>query len=438
MYEIIVGRTSEDKQKFGTRGTIFLGKHYVRMGENVSLSNDILLDVARSHIVFVVGKRGSGKSYTMGVIAEGMSELPAEMNRNTAVLIFDTMGVYWTLKYKNKKELEELKEWGLEPRAFNTRIFTPFGYFEEFKGKGIPTDFPFSLNPAELVPSDWCLTFGIKATEPVGVAIEKVISKLRENKRNFDIDDIISAIDSDPKIDNKTKAAAVNRFLAAKGWGLFSNQATPINELISRESITVLDISCYASTSGAENLRALVIGIVSQKLFNHRMAARKEEEFHDIEVANSLFNKAGEFFQLEYPLVWLIVDEAHEFLPNNEETPATKPLITLLREGRQPGISLVLASQQPGKIATDVMTQSDIVIAHRITSEVDIKALGMLMQSYLRKDINRYIDNLPRESGAALVFDDNNERMYAIKVRPRMSWHGGSSPSAISEGMIEF
>ena len=64
----------------------------------------------------------------------------------------------------------------------------------------------------------------------------------------------------------------------------------------------------------------------------------------------------------------VVVDEAHEFMPNKGKTLATDPLVTILREGRQPGISLVLATQQPGKIHTDVMTQSDTIISHRITT----------------------------------------------------------------------
>ena len=44
------------------------------------------------------------------------------------------------------------------------------------------------------------------------------------------------------------------------------------------------------------------------------------------------------------------------------KTTASDALITILREGRQPGISLILASQQPGKIHTDVMTQSGAVL----------------------------------------------------------------------------
>jgi len=401
------------------------------MGETTSLSNEVLLDVARSHVVFVCGKRGSGKSYTMGVIAEGMADLPKGVARNTAILIFDTMGVYWSIKYKNKKESAELKKWNLESKGYNARIFTPFGYFDQLKAKGFPTDFPFSISPTELEPSDWCMTFGISVNEPTGVAIGRVISELKASGKEYTIDDIIKAIRADKKLDTRTKNAAENRFAAAKSWGLFSKNSTPIKELISRDEITVLDISCYASAAGGENLRALVIGMVSQKLFNERMVMRKQEEYQDVEDSISIFDKNHEFFQLEFPLVWLVVDEAHEFLPNDGVTPATAPLITILREGRQPGISLVLASQQPGKISTDVITQSDIVIAHRITSEVDIKALGMLMQSYMRQDLNKQLDNLPRDAGAALVFDDTNERMYAIKVRPRLSWHGGESPTAM-------
>ena len=84
-------------------------------------------------------------------------------------------------------------------------------------------------------------------------------------------------------------------------------------------------------------------------------------------------------------MVWLVIDEAHEFLPREGETASSKPLIIILREGRQPGISLILATQQPGKIHTDVMTQSDIVLAHRVTSKPDVDALNHIMQEVSMK-----------------------------------------------------
>ena len=91
MYEIIIGRNEEDRRKFGSAAMFHLGKHYVKMGQTTSLSNDIYMDVARSHVVFVIGKRGTGKSFSMGVIAEGISTLPEEVSSNIALIMLDTM-----------------------------------------------------------------------------------------------------------------------------------------------------------------------------------------------------------------------------------------------------------------------------------------------------------------------------------------------------------
>ena len=114
MYEIVIGRNEEDRKKYGLQGTVLIGKHYVKMGQTTSLSNEILMDVSRSHVVFICGKRGTGKSYTMGAIAEGVADLPPEINKNLSIIILDTMGIYWTMKYANEKDRELLDEWGLK------------------------------------------------------------------------------------------------------------------------------------------------------------------------------------------------------------------------------------------------------------------------------------------------------------------------------------
>lgn len=429
MYDIIIGRSEEDKKMFGKEGTILIGKHYVKMGNVTSLSNDILMDVARSHVVFVVGKRGSGKSYSMGVIAEGIADLPAEIKKNLSVIMMDTMGIYWTMKYPNKKDKKLLDEWKFEGKGLNVQIFTPKGYYKKYKEVGIPTDFPFSIKTNDLDAADWCMTFGISINDPLGILIERVIDTLKESKKDYDIDDIIKKIKDDTHSEDKEKNAVENRFTAAKRWGLFSREGTLLKDLVLPGQVTVLDVSCYTTIPGASNIRALVIGLVAEKLFIERMVARKKEEYETLEKEMHLFVREEE--EKKEPLVWLVVDEAHEFLPNKGNTTATQPLITVLREGRQPGISLVLASQQPGRIHTDVMTQADIVIAHRVTANIDVQALGALMQSYMRAGLDKELNILPRVKGAALIFDDINEKMYPMRVRPRLTWHGGEAPIAI-------
>src|SRR3989344_1194613 len=197
----------------------------------------------------------------------------------------------------------------------------------------------------------------------MGVLIERVLTKLKEDKGEFSIDQIIKEVRKDDKSQKEVKDAVENRFLSADTWGVFGEQGTPIKDLAIGGKVSVLDVSCYATMASGWKIKALVIGLVSQKLFVERMTQRKEEEFRDVKKSESYFSREEEKDQM--PLVWLVVDEAHEFLPAVGETVASFPLITILREGRQPGISLILASQQPGKIHTDVMTQSDIVIAHR-------------------------------------------------------------------------
>ena len=86
-YDIILGRSPSDKEHFGSKGTIFLGKGYVTMGQTTSLSNRILLDIVRSHVILVSGKRGGGKSYSLSVIAEEMAAQPDEISRNLAMIL---------------------------------------------------------------------------------------------------------------------------------------------------------------------------------------------------------------------------------------------------------------------------------------------------------------------------------------------------------------
>jgi hypothetical protein len=133
------------------------------------------------------------------------------------------------------------------------------------------------------------------------------------------------------------------------------------------------------------------------------------------------------------PLTWIFIDEAHEFLPHTGKTPASDALIQVLREGRQPGISLVLATQQPGKIHTDVMTQSDLIISHRLTAALDVAALNEINQSYLHSNVSDKLNTLPRVKGAAVILDDNSERVYSMRMRPRFTWHGGEAPIAIKK-----
>ena len=432
VFDVIIGRSRKDVEKFGKKGTVLIAKQYVRMGQTTSLSNPVYLDVASAHVAFVVGKRGTGKSYTLGSIAEGLSDLPSEIKQNLAIILVDTMGIYWTMKYPNYKDAEIVKEWGYEPKGLDVKIYTPSGFYYKYQEEGIPTDFPFSIRPLDVSPNDWCNAFSLDPNSAEGVLITKVVQHFLKQGTSYDLDSMIDFVRNDSESDKVTKGIIINEFDKAKGWEIFSKEGTPLKEIISGGQVTVLDVSPYATMNSGWEIKALVLGLLCRVLFNQRMLARKMEEFKTVDEAMHYFSKDVEE-KMEEPLVWIALDEAHEFLPSQGKTAASESLITILREGRQPGISLILATQQPAKIHSDVITQSDVVISHRLTARLDVEALSLLTQSYMKQGLEHEIDLLPRVKGSAVIFDDANERIFPVQMKPRFTWHGGSSPLAIRE-----
>lgn len=428
--DIILGRDASDKKLFGDKGLIYLGKGYVKMGTYTSLSNTIKLDVARSHVILIAGKRGSGKSYTLGTIAEELACLPPETAQNIASVIFDTMGIFWTMKYRNEKDQALLKEWQLETKTLPVQVLVPIGKAEDYRARGIPFDATFALKASELATEDWMTLFNLTLTSPEGIALQSAIATLHES---YTLTDLQSAIKKDETATKETKDVLQALILAASSWGIFSQTAegTTIKELIKPGTTTVLDTSVYSSI-GSYNIRALVINIITRKIFEQRSASRKQEELQAVQHGAQYLSLKSR----QDPLVWLFIDEAHEFLPKEGKTPATDALIQVLREGRQPGLSLVLATQQPGKIHTDVMSQSDIIIAHRVTAMQDVTALQEIMQSYLFANIKQQMDDLPALKGSAIILDDNSERLYPMRVRPRFTWHGGEAPTALKTDIL--
>ena len=426
-HKIIIGRSIKDQQKLGDQALVNLGKLFVTMGQTTSLSAPIYLDVAKPHVLLISGKRGSGKSYSSSVIAEEMTKLPDDVKQNISVLFFDTLGVFWTMKYPNDRQSLLLESWGLQAEGLDVDLYCPQGYYTTMKEEGIPVDYSFALQTSELTASDWCDVFEISPLSPYGVLLDRIVAELQALQYPYGIEDILEKI----RISHTSQEVLEvleNLFLTAKTWGLFERKGTLIEEFFKGGKVAILDLSAYTASQANLRIKALVIGLVSKKLLAVRIAERKKEEIQEITEGVRYFGSAK---IQERPMVWIIIDEAHNFLKKEEKTPATDALVSLLREGRQPGISLVLVTQQPGEIHKDVLTQSDIVLSHRVTAKADIEALNAMMQSYLISDLQTYLNQLPKESGAGVILDDNSERMYPLQVHPKRSWHGGEAPSAV-------
>ena len=82
----LVGRRDD-----GGEGLLLLGRYLALDG---STGSEVYLDALKPHAILICGKRGYGKSYTMGVLIEEFSRLPFSVRKNFCVIVLDTMGIF--------------------------------------------------------------------------------------------------------------------------------------------------------------------------------------------------------------------------------------------------------------------------------------------------------------------------------------------------------
>ncbi len=433
---VILGRSKGTQAKLGCKGTFYIGCVSEKKSEDKHLLGyKVLLDGVKPHVVFISGHRGSGKSYTMGVIAEEL----AESKLGIATILVDPMGIFWSMKYPNweKRELEALEKWNLKPKGYNNvKVFIPIGFYDKVPEQ--TKNAPFSLRPSELTADDWCHTFDLERFSTLGLLTERVIEKVKNGYRSitddqelkvtgkgeaYTIDDLIKCIETSSEITSDdrgfrrdTRRALVARFSSAKQWGVFSAKGTSLMNLANPNQVSVIDVSNLD-----DSLRALVIGIIARRILKVRAQISRIEE------AAQLGEAGDEKVEAQIPVTWLMIDEAHLLAPSKGVTAASDPLIDYAKLGRKPGCGLVLVTQQPSATDSRILSQLDILITHYLSYEPDIVAFIKRSPAEVPMEIkdSGFLRNIP--IGTTIVSDESitSSRALVVKIRPRLSQHSG-------------
>jgi len=429
---IVLGRKLRDREEFANKYSGVLGREL-----NHKLS--VCIDFLRPHVILVCGKKGYGKSYTLGVLAEEFLSLDSEVRNNLSVVVVDPMGIFWSMKMGNIDSVESRslsEEWGLEKYGFSKeiRVMIPAKFEMNYKKQGWMYDEGFLLNPGELEDTDWCYAFDVDGNSPMGLALSLVISNLKEKLgNNYLIRHIISEIKNMPQSEasQQTKLALTRRFASFNQWGIFVDEKdvpTRIFDIVKPGKVTVLNLSdIREDLQGGWGVRTLVLGLLARKIFEFRIEGRRDE------LSTTYRPKENRILDEKepFPMVWMLIDEAHRFAPNDRNTAASLPLKNWARMGRQPGLSLVLSTQRPGNLDMDVLSQCDLILCHRLTAQVDIDALNRIRPTFSAGNILEHVDALPHDrAGFALAIDDVTETVVPFQVRPRKSWHSGEDAIA--------
>lgn len=332
-----------------------LGRYLARDG---TAGAAVGIDLDRPHAGLVVGKRGSGKSHTLGVLAEAAARADG-----IAPVIVDPMDAFSGLDAPTDGE----------PVA--ARVI----------------DRP-AIRADAIPPADWPSLVGLDPETSAGGlvwAAATATTTLPEMGAHVEAAEASRA----------TRRVATNHLRRAAEWGVFVPGGLSAGDLLGG-AVSVL------SLAGVDDAPiSAVVAAVARLLYSARVDPDGSE--------------GGE----ERRLPWLLVDEAHVAL----DGVAAGALRTLLTRGRAPGVSVVLATQRPAALPDVAISQADLLVAHRLTSERDIDALDAARPTFFRGSLR---ERLPTGVGEALVVDDATESTHTVRIRERDTPHGGATPRA--------
>lgn len=419
----------------------------------------VWLSTAKEQVIAVVGKRGSGKSFTLGVMAEGLAlgskaEHVARQERPRAALLFDPLDVYWTTRFPvapNQND-EAQRHFDLADAArltslqFNVEAWVPGTANQR------PTDPPwfraFQLPVPSLGLEEWELLVGVNVlTDPMGQALADALHLTGRNgytRRGtqvapiaaFDLPNLIDAVQSDELAGTyhaETLRALRQRLTSLQGTGLFSSEGTPISALLAAGRLTVMLLGRLP-----QSYRAAIVAVVTRMLVDNRAAAAFAEKRLALDPTSSESDKANlkSAMAIGVPRTVVALDEAQTFLAPGVSGPAREVFVRLVKEGRNIGLSALLATQQPSAIDQRILSQVETFVSHQLVTEPDIRAVRDNLKSSLpdaiefgRLELDTAGLLRTLSPGQCLVssadMNTNIRRSFVMTVRPRATVHGG-------------
>ena len=431
---------------------------------------DVWLDTRGAHVIYVMGKRRSGKSFTLGILAEGLAAKGwlKQGSMSQGVLILDTMNVFLTMPFgvqrtypERSDTVKELRKWKLEAEDITTTLFHPAGTIvpEELEGKEI------TLRPADLAPEDWCGLFEADPfADPLGHLIAEVHAKVSTDGYTdsgtakyispnpmFNIEDLLTALDRDGELQRyhpDTRESLRRRLQAMRRLPLFSTTGLDVRELLRPGHISVLLLRELD-----HQVRAVMVGLIVRRVMQLRGLSEQHERMIPIHLARAekfaesdptlaederrRAKEAEENARAGLPRSWIIIDEAHNYVPVHGTLPSRRVLKKYCDEGRNLGLSIVVATQQPSGLDPSLQRNADIVLIHALSHHADLAAAeGMVNTATPSEAIldgrykitgARVFESLVRDLplGYALVSTDRANRLFPLRIRPRLTVHGG-------------
>lgn len=386
---------------------------YGVLGKMTSNGRIIGLDLNECNTISLFGVQGAGKSYTIGSITEmvlrqfsNVNKLPAPM----ASVIFhysDSMDYapeFTSMVYPNDEagQLAKLKdEYGAEPGCIkDVVLLAPESQVETRKAEYPDIDIhPIGFDSSELSVKDWMFLLGAMGNDSTYIKELKQIMKAC--RYDMSLANIRNGVANSDHMSSSQRSLAEQKLDFAEEYICDGNK---LQQYLKPGRLIIVDLR----DEFIEKDEALGLFVVMLNIFSSVM-----------KVDGRAFNK------------FIVFDEAHKYMNNKE---LVGSITTAIREMRHKGVSIMIASQDPMSLPTEIIELSSIVVMHRFSSPAWVK--------HVQKAITPLQTLTATEmaalgSGEAYIWANKasdksiTQRPIKISIRPRVTKHGGETIQAV-------
>ncbi len=349
-------------------------------GHNLRVELDINALVQRH--VSVLAKTGGGKSYLVGVLLEEF------LRHRVTCVIIDPHGEYGSIRYKSEHAPRDRARFGVEAQGFRDQV-QEFSPDTSLNPEARPLTFSLgNLDAREL------LTFmGFTNVRSYLSPMKSLLEAAASANPDFTVKYLIRAARnvqeggvSYESIAERLEYLDETRLLAPRG--------TSLSDLVAEGKMTIINLRGVAP-----DVQELIVTRVATSFFEQR--------------------KRGKI-----PPLFVVLEEAHNFCPQQGQAACSRILKTIASEGRKFGLGMCVVSQRPARVDKSVLSQCATQLILQVTNPLDVKAIASSIEG-LTDGMTEMIQGLP--IGTCLVTGGGFHTPLFCEVRPRASRHGGES-----------
>lgn len=399
-YDIMIGKSSGSAQ-------------YGILGESINGHRKIAIDLSETNTISLFGVQGGGKSYTIGTVTEmtlkqfsNVNLLPGPM----ASVIFhysesqDYAPEFTSMIHANDEvgQLKKLKEvYGADAGSIEDVIMLcPIDKIEERKEEYPSIEIhPIAFHSTDLNVQDWM--FLLKAVGNESTYINQLRAIMRANRKNLNIEGLKRSVDASPLLSTSQKALAQQRLSFAEEY---IDDSRKLGTLLKPGRLIIVDLRDeFIDKDDALGLFVIMLNIFS---------GVKQYEGKN-------FNK------------FIVFDEAHKYMDNKD---LTSTIVTAIREMRHKGVSMMIASQDPMSLPTEIIELSSIMLMHKFNSPQWVKHVQKSITQLQTLSSADMASLVPGEAylWATKATDKGvTTRPMKISTRPRVTKHGGDTIKAV-------